>query len=152
MVNNQGFRDSRPTDVHKALGCYRVICIGDSVTFGVPVKLNQPTDTFPKQLEDLLRTRLNTKQIEVLNAGVPGYTSYQSLQQMKHRLVRYNPDLVVVQFGINDAGGAKGYPDKEQQMPLGIVAHAHNILGRSALYYTLRRFLAPANNQSWKSK
>lgn len=140
-VNAQGFRDPKETSIHKPPGRYRIICIGDSVTFGVPEELNKPGEAFPKQLEAILRTNFPGREIEVLNAGIHGYTSYQGLAQLKYRLVRYQPDLVIVQFGINDLSDAMGYPDKDQHPPSSLKIALHNTLGKSALVYTLVRLI-----------
>lgn len=76
-----------------------------------------------------------------MNAGTPGYTSYQGLAQLKYHLVKYQPDLVIVQFGTNDFSDAVGYPDKEQHPPSSIKATLKNSLGKSALVYTFVRFI-----------
>jgi len=146
-MNKEGFRDSQPTRVSKASDLYRIICIGDSVTFGVPVELVETADTFSKRLETLLQARFRSIQIEVLNAGTPGYTSYQGLRQLKHRLIDFRPDLVIVQFGINDGDDAVSYPDKLQSMPGGLTVQIRNTLGKSALCNALARLTSrtPAN-------
>jgi lysophospholipase L1-like esterase len=140
-VNNAGFRDRDATTTDKADGVYRIICIGDSVTFGVPVELNPPEKTFPKQLEILLEKRFGSGKVEVLNAGNPGYTSYQGLKQLKTRLRRYNPDLLIVQFGINDSSPAVGQTDKEQSTRSEAFLPVYNALSKSALYCTIVKWL-----------
>ena len=144
-INRQGFRDIQATSVLKEPGTFRIICIGDSVTFGVPSNLNTPEKTFAKQLEALLLNHFSENKIEVFNAGVPGYTSYQGLMQLKHRLLRYHPDLVIVQFGINDGSPAINYPDKKQIMPSGLTIPIRNWLGKSALVYVLAQLVNKIN-------
>lgn len=114
--------------------------------FHSPSILNKPGEAFPKQLEALLRTNFPGREIEVLNAGIHGYTSYQGLAQLKYRLVRYQPDLVIVQFGINDLSDAVGYPDKDQHPPISLkIAIAQYVGGKcSGLYIGTPYYLQPA--------
>jgi len=132
-VNSAGFRDRNAITTEKPDGAYRIICIGDSVTFGVPVHLNPPEKTFSKQLEALMDKRFGSGKVEVLNAGNPGYTSYQGLKQLKHRLLKYKPDLLIVQFAINDSSPAVGQTDKEQPTRTETGLSLYNALSKSAL-------------------
>ena len=132
-VNENGFRDAQNTVIKKPEDVYRIICIGDSVTFGVPVELNPPEKTFAKRLEALFEKHPEYGKVEVLNAGNPGYTSYQGLQQLKTRLLKFEPDLVIVQFGINDPSPAVVLSDKEQPTFDKNHYSLYNALGKSAL-------------------
>ena len=118
-----------------------IICIGDSVTFGVPVHLNPPEKTFSKQLESLIGKRFGQDKVEVLNAGNPAYTSYQGLKQLKTRLLKYNPDLLIIQFGINDSSPAVGQTDKEQSTRSGAVLSVYNALSKSAVCCAIVKWL-----------
>lgn len=144
-TNRQGFRDHLASSVLKKPGTFRIICIGDSVTFGVPANLNSPEETFAKKLEALLLHHFGENTIEVLNAGVPGYTSYQGLMQLKHRLLRYHPDLVIVQFGINDGSPAIEFADNDQVMPSGHTLSIRNWLGKSALVFAIAHIVKKTN-------
>lgn len=72
---------------------FRIVCVGGSTTYG------GKTDhaTF---LEEQLRT--DGYQVEVLNAGVPGWTSRESLINFELRVLPMQPDLVIVYHGRND--------------------------------------------------
>jgi lysophospholipase L1-like esterase len=144
-TNRQGFRDNQASTVLKKPGTFRIICIGDSVTFGVPADQNSPEETFAKKLETLLLHHFGENTIEVLNAGVPGYTSYQGLLQLKHRLLRYHPDLVIVQFGINDGSPAIEFADNKQIMPSGHMLSVRNWLGKSALVFAIAHIVKKTN-------
>jgi len=50
---------------------------------------------------------------EVLNASVPGYTSYQGLEWLKSQLLAAHPDVVVVYFGWNEHWRTTGETDLE---------------------------------------
>jgi lysophospholipase L1-like esterase len=95
--NPQGFRGA-PIDPAKPPGTVRVFALGDSNTFGWNVDdgVNWPT-----QLQKLLVERTHPT-TEVLNAGVWGYTSYQGAKRFQE-LLPFNPDIVLVSFGANDA-------------------------------------------------
>ena len=73
-------------------GTVRVLCLGDSCTYGLGVAFE---DSWPARLAAEPR-------LDVINAGVPGYTSYQGLLLFDEKLAGTDPDVVVVEFGIND--------------------------------------------------
>lgn len=73
----------------------RLLVLGDSVSFGVGVKSNQ---TFPA----LLNERLKGRGIEVLNAGVSGYSTYNEVRLFSDKLMALKPDYVILQFCLND--------------------------------------------------
>lgn len=81
----------------KAPGTLRVICVGDSTTIGHGVPDGAP---WPARLEQGLRARgLNA---EVINAGSNGWDSYQELLRVKHELLSYAPDALVLHQGWNE--------------------------------------------------
>jgi lysophospholipase L1-like esterase len=105
----------------KPAGALRIVCVGDSVTFGyrVPtVWADKPNDydrqalPYPVLLENELRNANPGKQIDVITLAVPGYTSHQGLAWLKRDIDRLQPDLLVVSFGWNDASFSD-VPDRE---------------------------------------
>jgi lysophospholipase L1-like esterase len=78
----------------------RIICIGDSITFGYGLENKY---SYPRLLEDNLSQKLPFTKVEVINAGVPGYSSRQGIVWFDQELGNYNPDIIIVQFGFNDA-------------------------------------------------
>jgi lysophospholipase L1-like esterase len=92
--NPQGFR-GLPVVMPKPAGTFRIFALGDSNTFGWDVDdgVNWPAQ---------LHTMLKDQGAEVINAGVWGYTSFQGLARFKE-LIAFNPDLIMVSFGGNDA-------------------------------------------------
>ncbi len=85
--------------VPKPRGEVRVICVGDSTTFGWK---NAPSETYPAFLQSILRRRLKTDRIKVINAGVPGFNSAFALSYLALRLINLEPDLVIIKIGYND--------------------------------------------------
>jgi lysophospholipase L1-like esterase len=78
LVSSQGFRDTELA-VPKPAGQQRVLCLGDSSVWGQGVIR---AHSFPQRLEAALNppdTTPENRPVEVINAGVPGYSSYQTL-------------------------------------------------------------------------
>jgi lysophospholipase L1-like esterase len=94
--NPQGFR-GLPVSPDKPPSTRRVIALGDSNTFGWDV---DDGANWPAQLQQLLAA--SHPGVEVINAGVWGYTSFQGARRYKE-LVTLSPDLVLISFGGNDA-------------------------------------------------
>ncbi|MFH2136940.1 MAG: SGNH/GDSL hydrolase family protein [Candidatus Omnitrophota bacterium] len=101
-------------------GVFRIICIGDSVTqsHGIDGFPLPRENTYVFYLEKLLESGYENKKFEVINAGVGGYSSLQGVRYLEGKLIKYNPDLVISWFGINDRGQAVFYNDKQQKLPL----------------------------------
>ena len=109
VSNSRGFRCPEFT-LEKAPNTLRVVCFGDSSTFGIGARMEH---TWPAQLQQLLTdgiARENSAvldatgihRVEVINAGVPGYTSHQGLQHMRQKLDDLDPDIVMASYANND--------------------------------------------------
>ena len=96
-VSSQGLRD-REYALAKPEGVQRILVLGDSVTFGTGVSR---AETFPKRLEQKLRR--SGKQVEVINAGVNGYTAYNEVHYYLAEMRKYQPDVVLLAVVLNDA-------------------------------------------------
>ena len=110
-TNAEGVRADYPTR-KKPAGAFRIVCLGDSVTFGYRVPViwpDRPTEfdpswlPFPMLLEKELRAANANRQIEVFPLAVPGYTSHQGLAWLKRDIDELKPDMVIASFGWNDA-------------------------------------------------
>lgn len=99
-INADGMRD-RDYSVTKPPHTYRIACIGDSICFGWPLKQSEPC---PKRLEALLNRYLATpdRRFEVLNFGVSGYNISQIVESLRVRALKYQPDLVIYGYCLND--------------------------------------------------
>lgn len=80
-------------------GARRILAIGDSCTWGWRVAEHE---SYPAVLQELLDRRAGAGHYEVINAGFPGYTSYQGLRYLRERGLRLRPSLVIAAFGFND--------------------------------------------------
>lgn len=119
-TNAEGVRADYPTRT-KLPGTFRIVCLGDSVTFGYRVPAvwpDRPTEyepsslPFPMLLEKELRAANGNRSIEVFPLAVPGYTSQQGLAWLRRDIDELQPDMVIVSFGWNDAS-MSDTPDRE---------------------------------------
>jgi lysophospholipase L1-like esterase len=99
-VNSRGLRHSE-IPLEKTPGKKRILLLGDSSVYGVRVTDEQ---TFGGLLEKRLHSA--HRNVEVLNAGCPGFSSWQALQALDDRLLAYSPDLVVIATLWSDAQGS----------------------------------------------
>lgn len=96
-TNSYGFRDREHPLIPQA-GTVRILCLGDSLTFGDGVAVE---DTYPKQLETMLNARGEHK-YEVINTGVPSYDTWQEVTFFKTKGAQFEPRIVVLGFYGND--------------------------------------------------
>src|SRR5262249_26556977 len=66
----------------------RVLAVGDSCTFGFNMFTNE---TYPYALQSMLDQRHGAGNYQVINAGVPGYTSYHGLRYLEERGLELKP-------------------------------------------------------------
>ncbi len=105
-INSSGLRGPQ-IEVKRNI---RILCIGDSCTFGAGILYE---DTYPHKLELLLKDlKLDA---EVINAGVPNYSSLQGLRLFERDLLKLKPDIVIAEFGVIDQGYCYFYSDSEQK-------------------------------------
>jgi len=76
-----------------------IAAIGDSHTFGY--RSTDRDRTFPARLQHYLASR-TALPVTVLNFGVPGYNMAQELEVLRAKALPLRPDLVVLQYTIND--------------------------------------------------
>ena len=81
-------------------GPFRIATFGDSVTAG---QGTAPQYSYPRQLEDLLQAGKNSGDFEVVNGGVYALNSSRLLDLLPGWLEEYQPDLIVVMTGCNNA-------------------------------------------------
>ncbi len=78
-----------------------VLLLGDSVSWGNGV--DDSREVFSFLLERALDDRHPTRSIEVINSGVPGYSTFQQLRYLELHAADLAPDLVILQTCLNDA-------------------------------------------------
>jgi hypothetical protein len=85
--------------VPKPPGVRRVVCLGDSFTWGVGVLFD---DAWPQRLERLLG-RMRRERWEAVNLGEPGLNTVRQARQLAAEGLAYEPDVVVLAYVLNDS-------------------------------------------------
>ena len=99
-INAVGLRTSLVPDSPRAAGERRVLVTGDSSVYG----WGQPDGySYAEQLEQVLDRTFPGAPIRVINLGVPGYSTAQTLRLLDRVGWAYGPDLLVVHNIFSDA-------------------------------------------------
>lgn len=106
VINARGLRD-RDVDAVKAAGTKRILMLGDSITFGWGVAQNE---TLPARLEVEMKD-LGQGPVEVINTGVGNYNTAMEVAAFVEHGLSYSPDIVVLNYFINDAEPTPIYRD-----------------------------------------
>lgn len=95
-TNHLGLRGAEPEPRSEIAA--RISFLGDSVTYGHNL---EERDTIPVRLSEELSQRLPGR-VEVINLGVPGYSTFQQGIQLARLGPALAPDLVLLGFCLND--------------------------------------------------
>ena len=98
-INENGLRD-RTRSYERQNDSERILVLGDSFAWGYGVEESE-------RFSQLLEAELG---VEVINAGISGYSTDQELLWYKNEGIKYESDLVVLVIAGNDVG------DNEQQL------------------------------------
>ncbi len=81
-----------------------IVAFGDSVTQGYTSagKIDAAT-VYHQQVKEKLELHYPLCTFSVINAGAAGQTAADSLERLERDVIRYQPDLVLISFGLNDA-------------------------------------------------
>jgi lysophospholipase L1-like esterase len=82
----------------------RILVLGDSCS-----RISRKLPPYSSLLEDSLQSQ----NIEVWNASVPGYTVWQGRAWLRKQLLAMQPDVAVIYFGWNDHWRATGITDAQ---------------------------------------
>lgn len=96
FYNAQALR-SEPTSINPAPGTVRVLCIGDSITYG-GAQTDQ-VETYPYQLQKLLNREGPV--FEVLNASAGGWAIENAEAYLRHEGI-YGSKIVILELGSHD--------------------------------------------------
>jgi len=100
-------RESQKRGSKAGQGTHRILCFGDSFTFGVGAASGED---YPSQLEQLLNKKKTAgKRFTVINRGVGGYNTAQVLSDLRSCVDDVAPDMVVVMVGIHNPWNLWGY-------------------------------------------
>lgn len=79
-------------------GVYRIAVVGDSFTFAPYMQFD---DAFPKRLERWLNLNTQQQKVEVINYGVPRYSTSHEVR-ITEKAIEQGADLVLLQITLND--------------------------------------------------
>lgn len=102
-INAMGFR-GRDYAIPKPEGVYRIAMMGDSMTLGLEVESEK---TFSRLLEKRLHDE-GKSNIEVMNCGTSGYGTGQEYLMYINKVVKYQPDVVVISYHLGDSDDNSG--------------------------------------------
>jgi lysophospholipase L1-like esterase len=95
-INSKGLRDVEHSS-EKSNEAKRVLVLGDSFVWGFGVEAEQRfTDILQREMKPTI------DKVEVINAGVSGWSTDQELLWLEKYGLDYNPDLVILLFYQND--------------------------------------------------
>jgi len=132
--NRLGLRGNKEI-LPKQNDVYRIVCIGDSWTFG----LNVPeVKSYPAYLEGFLKKSEPGMKIEVVNAGMPGNRVEEMIRFLEKNIDILTPDCIIFLGGVN---GISADEKKDSWCNRDIKFYTSNKLGlflsRSYLYNVL---------------
>lgn len=90
-----------------------IVCIGGSITQGTVSNGSKDSEVASKNyyaqyVESWWKERFPNIKINFVNAGIGATTSYLGVHRVNADVLSHDPDLVIVEFAVNDAGLARG--------------------------------------------
>lgn len=108
-VYAEGLRSSRRQSIDA--GRIRLLCVGDSNTFGVRVAA---ADSYPGQLERLMNQA--GPRYQLVNRGIPGQNTAQILANLDDELLAAQPAFLLVLAGVNNGWNAAGRDERRSPL------------------------------------
>src|SRR5262245_16412161 len=133
-TNELGLRDEPLRDD----GATRILSVGDSCTWGWAL----PQDAaYPQVLQRMLDEQVGSGRYRVINAGRPGYTSYQGMVYLREQGLALDPRIVLIAYGFNDVmpNGDVEQSIARQGRAMPIILADDYLLVHSQLWKWLRR-------------
>jgi len=138
LHNALGFRGQEVV-VPKPPGVYRIVLLGGSTTYTYSVE--DYRHSYPYLLQEILREKGHAS-VEVVNAGVPKYTTWESLINLAFRCLELEPDMVILYHGVNEVHTRLVFPFEAYQSDNSgsreVFSFQESILDHSTLLRILR--------------
>jgi len=138
MAESEGSRFTRRTvSLLQAGDKVVIVAFGDSITAGYAVRRG-----FPVFWRGALNEKYPQAEFHLFNEGVSGDTTHDGLSRLEYAVLAHNPDLVTINFGINDAAygiGLEEFRENFAEMVDRIVSHCH----REVLLLSSQPLLTP---------
>jgi lysophospholipase L1-like esterase len=103
-----GIRDPGFEPTEKPDGAFRIVALGGSTTYGL---FTERGDQVWPSLVGMGLGQTLGRQVQVVNAGLPNYTTNEIIGMAALWLPEFQPDLVLLHTGLNDAF-ASAYPEE----------------------------------------
>lgn len=126
-----------------------IVAFGDSVTQGwTCLHTRDPQGVYHNQLKQLLENRYSDVTVNMINSGVGGNQASDGLVRIDKDVIRFSPDLVLIEFGLNDSvkNGLAGMKSFKQTMTA-IIKRIQQQTDADIVLLT-PNFLATSDNQN----
>ena len=135
FINKKGLRGA-DFDKRKPRNVFRIICLGDSRTFGMVHFDN----AFPTILQDILNQGPRKKRYEVINAGIPGTNLYQQRLFFENSFKNTDMDLILLLPEPNYRADIKRFRDAMSRPEYEKTYKVRKLLSHSAIFRVLRKW------------
>ncbi len=104
-VNNYSFlSNTKSYNYPKAANEIRIAVIGASTTASLNLSYEE---NWPGHLGFLVQNALPGQKVTIINAGVPGFNTAQSIGNLALRVIPFNPNVVIIYHAYNDLKAIK---------------------------------------------
>ena len=86
-------------------GAINIVIFGDSVSTGSMLSENDYENVYWNQLRRKLNAFRDYIPVNMINSAIGGTTAKKSLERLDRQVLKHEPDLVIVCFGLNDVNG-----------------------------------------------
>ena len=150
-VNSAGYRGPE-FEIPKPAGIFRIVALGGSSTFSY---LTDDAEIWTQRLQDRLRAHFGDF-IEVVNAGVPGYSVFTSKINYLYRIRALEPDALLLYHTWNDMKFFRRIEEGEEFLAPSFRPHPiRDFLRRFQILWRLRSLFdsseggLPAREEGW---
>ncbi|MBT5956234.1 MAG: hypothetical protein HOG97_05675 [Candidatus Marinimicrobia bacterium] len=96
--NKLGYRGEE-IETPKPEGVFRIVTLGGSTTYSTGTSAEESYAAF---LQQMLREDYDYTQVEVINGGMSGYSSWENLANFAFRVLELKPDMIIIYVAVND--------------------------------------------------
>lgn len=137
--NNLNLRGEKNIGL-KSQNIYRIVCLGDSWTFGLNVREEK---SYPAQLQAYLADQGLEQAVEVINAGYPGFTLEDMHKFIAGNLTVLNPDCLLILIGMNNISMKNKNQPSGENFIVSVNTKISNLAARSHVGNVLGRAIRP---------
>lgn len=139
--NSDAFIAERDLEILKDKNAYRIFFLGDSFTEGIaPMEKSMPNQVQALLTDDFLA---KGKKLEVINAGTSSYAPTLYYLQLKYKILKYKPDMLVISVDMTDVFDDFLYSHclelDSEKLPISCSAGAHFFVDHERTAYGIRQ-------------